>query len=82
MFFSCQAAASFAAISSCVRLQLLARGHIFQRVSPGRHFVVADDQGIARRQFVGQFHGAFQLAFGEFHRDVRRARKSRAMMAA
>ena len=50
-------------------LPLLAARHIFQRVAAGGHFLFAQDQGEARAQLVGQFHGAFQFSLGQFHRD-------------
>src|SRR5436305_1659686 len=44
------------------QIELFARRHILEGVASGGHFVIADNQGVTRRQFVGQFHGAFQLA--------------------
>src|SRR5471030_2011823 len=46
---------------------LLARGHVFERVAAGGHFVVADNQRKTRSEFIGQFHGALQLALHQFY---------------
>ena len=49
---------------------LLARGHIFQCVKTGVHFVFAHNQRVTGAQLVGQLHGALQFGFHQFHGSV------------